>query len=142
MVFSSVLFLFYFLPVFFIIYSLLPHKFRNIWALIASLLFYAWGAPIFVFVVSSVIISDFFIVNKIHSSDNHKQRRRLLAVSVIMKVGLLAYFKYANFFVENIDAVLLAFGFEKMRWTQRCAVVRRRHPKPQSEARRIETSSR
>jgi alginate O-acetyltransferase complex protein AlgI len=118
MVFSSVLFLFYFLPVFFIIYSLRPHKFRNIWALIASLLFYAWGAPIFVFVVSSVIISDFFIVNKIHSSDNHKQRRRLLAVSVIMKVGLLAYFKYANFFVENIDAVLLAFGFEKMRWTQ------------------------
>lgn len=118
MVFSSVLFLFYFLPVFFIVYTLIPHKLRNIWALIASLFFYAWGAPIFVFVVSSVIIVDFFIVNKIHSSKNDGQRRKLLAISVLLKVGLLAYFKYANFFVENIDILMLALGFEKIRWMQ------------------------
>lgn len=118
MVFSSVLFLFYFLPIFFLIYQFLPHKFRNAWALVASLFFYAWGAPLFLFVVSGTIIIDFFIVNKIHTSENRKLKRRLLALSVIMKVGLLAYFKYANFFVENLDAVLLSLGFESIRWTQ------------------------
>ncbi len=118
MVFSSILFLFYFLPIFFLVYVFLPNKLRNTWALIASLFFYAWGAPVFVFVVSSVIISDFFIVNKIHSSTNHHLRRRLLTISVILKVGLLAYFKYANFFVENLDTLLLAAGFEKIKWTQ------------------------
>ena len=118
MVFSSVLFLFYFLPIFFLIYQFLPHKYRNTWALVASLFFYAWGAPLFLFVVSGTIVVDFFIVNKIHDSDNRKLRRRLLAVSVIMKVGLLAYFKYANFFVENLDAVLLSLGFASVKWTQ------------------------
>lgn len=117
MVFSSILFLFYFLPVFFLVYVFLPNKLKNAWALIASLFFYAWGAPVFVFVVSSVIITDFFIVNKIYSSDSRNLRRRLLALSILLKVGLLAYFKYANFFVENIDILLLDAGFEKIKWT-------------------------
>lgn len=117
MVFSSILFLFYFLPVFFLVYVFLPNKLKNVWALIASLFFYAWGAPVFVFVVSSVIITDFFIVNKIYSSDSRNLRRRLLALSILLKVGLLAYFKYANFFVENIDILLLDAGFEKIKWT-------------------------
>lgn len=118
MVFSSVLFLFYFLPIFFLVYILIPVKLRNTWALIASLLFYAWGAPIFVFVVSGIIVIDFFIVNKIYESQDRSLRRKLLTVSVILKVGLLAYFKYANFFIENIDVVLQAAGFSKIPWTQ------------------------
>ncbi len=118
MVFSSILFLFYFLPVFLIVYNLLPYRFRNYWALLGSLLFYAWGAPKFVFVVSGVIIFDFFIVNKIHRSDNKKLRQQLLALSVFLKVGLLAYFKYANFFVENIDLLLQQFGFSHLAWTK------------------------
>ena len=118
MVFSSVLFLFLFLPVFMLVYQLLARKFRNIWALIASLFFYAWGAPLFLFVVSGTIIIDFFIVKKIHHSDNDKLRKRLLALSVFIKVGLLAYFKYANFFVENVDAILVFFGFDSIHWTQ------------------------
>lgn len=117
MVFSSVLFLFYFLPIFFVVYHLLPHKLKNTWALVASLFFYAWGAPQFIFIVTSTIIVDFFIVNKIHSSDNTKLRKRLLAISVILKVGLLAYFKYANFFVENFDILLTSLGFEQLRWS-------------------------
>ena len=118
MVFSSVLFLFYFLPIFLIVYQLLPHKYRNYWALLASLIFYAWGAPKFVFVVTSVIVADFYIVNKIYKSDNKKLRSRLLALSVIIKVGLLAYFKYANFFVENIDVLITSMGFEPIKWTK------------------------
>ena len=116
MVFSSVLFLFFFLPVFMIIYGIIPHKFKNSWALFASLLFYAWGAPVFIFIVTTTIFVDYFIVNKIHSSDNTALRKRLLALSVIMKVGLLAYFKYANFFVENVDVLLHTLGFESIKW--------------------------
>jgi len=118
MVFSSVLFLFYFLPVFLIIYQLLPHKYRNYWALIASLVFYAWGAPKFVFVVTSVIIVDFYIVKNIYKSDNKKLRSRLLALSIFIKIGLLAYFKYANFFVDNFDRLIISIGFESVGWTK------------------------
>jgi len=118
MVFSSIFFLFYFLPVFFLVYQLLPYKLKNTWALIASLFFYAWGAPLFIFVVSSTIIADYFIVKKIHQSDHSIVRKRLLAVSVIIKVGLLAYFKYANFFVENIDVLLTTLGFQSIHWTK------------------------
>ena len=118
MVFSSVLFLFYFLPIFMVVYQLLPYKLRNTWALIASLFFYAWGAPLFLFVVTATITVDYFIVNKIHTSDSSRSRKRLLALSVFMKVGLLAYFKYANFFVENVDSLLLAMGFEAIHWTK------------------------
>lgn len=118
MVFSSVLFLFYFLPIFMVVYQLIPYKWRNTWALLASLLFYAWGAPLFLFVVTGTIIVDFFIVNKIYTSDQKKVRKRLLALSVFIKVGLLAYFKYANFFVENVDSLLLSLGFETIHWTK------------------------
>lgn len=118
MVFSSVLFLFYFLPIFMVVYQLLPYKLRNTWALIASLFFYAWGAPIFLFVVTATITLDYFIVNKIYTTDSSRSRKRLLALSVFMKVGLLAYFKYANFFVENLDSLLLAMGFEAIHWTK------------------------
>lgn len=117
MVFSSTLFIFYFLPVFILVYQFLPHKLRNYWALIGSLVFFSWGAPVFVFLVSGVIITDFFIVKKIYNSDHRRLRRQLLAVSVTMKVGLLAYFKYANFFVENVDFLLKQIGSSGITWT-------------------------
>ncbi|NQU32813.1 MAG: MBOAT family protein [Bacteroidetes bacterium] len=117
MVFSSTLFIFCFLPFFFLVYQFLPHRFRNYWALIASLVFFSWGAPVFVFVVSGVILTDFFIVDKIYKSDNRQLRRRLLALSVIMKVGLLAYFKYTNFFIENVNLILSQFGLSEIGWT-------------------------
>ena len=117
MVFSSTLFIFCFLPVFFLVYQFLPYRFRNYWALIASLVFFSWGAPVFVFVVSGVIITDFFIVDKIYKSDNRQLRRRLLALSVIMKVGLLAYFKYTNFFIENVNHLLSQIGLSEISWT-------------------------
>ena len=118
MVFSSILFLFYFLPIFLIVYHLLPYKYRNYWALFASVLFYAWGAPKFVFVVSSVIIADFYIVNKIYSSKNSRLRKQLLAVSVFLKIGLLIYFKYANFFVENVDFILSHIQLSNVHWVK------------------------
>ena len=65
MVFSSTIFLVYFLPFFLITYWLTPQKFRNITALAWSVLFYAWGAPKFIFVLFGSILIDFFLAKKI-----------------------------------------------------------------------------
>ena len=112
MVFSSITFLFYFLPIFFGIYFLLPRSFRNWWILIASSVFYAWGAPIFFFILSASTLIDFYLVKGIHQSDAHKTRRLLLILSLIKNVGLLAYYKYANFFIENVNLAIESVGTE------------------------------
>jgi len=117
MVFSSIIFLSYFFPIFILVYSLLPHKYRNYWILLTSVGFYAWGAPKFIFWVLGVILVDFYIVKSLHKSSNQKIRRQLLGLSVIIKIGLLAYFKYANFFVDNLNSLLNSFGVENVTWT-------------------------
>jgi alginate O-acetyltransferase complex protein AlgI len=116
MVFSSILFLLYFLPVFLIIYYLLPYKIRNLWVLAASIFFYAWGAPDFIFIVLGSIIADFYLVKFIHTAER-KTKRWLTGVSVLMNVGLLAYFKYANFFIDNVNALFSHFGASQVHWT-------------------------
>jgi alginate O-acetyltransferase complex protein AlgI len=115
MVFSSILFLLYFLPVFLIVYYLLPNKLRNPWVLIASILFYSWGAPDFIFMVLGSIIADFYLVKYIHQAEG-LGKRWLTAVSIVMNVGLLAYFKYANFFIDNINLLLADFGVSTVHW--------------------------
>ena len=113
MVFSSNLFLLVFLPVFFIIYYLVPYRFKNLWALIGSTVFYAWGAPLFVFVLFASIGVDFWITHKFQEYN----RKVYLWISVLLNVGLLGYFKYANFFVENVNGVLARLGFDEVGWT-------------------------
>jgi len=109
MVFSSSLFLLYFFPLFLLVYFLSAVKHRNIITLIASVFFYSWGAPDFIFIVLFSIFIDYYIVEKIYSGKGNV-RRWLLGISVMLNVGLLAYFKYANFFVDNLNAVLMSFG--------------------------------
>jgi alginate O-acetyltransferase complex protein AlgI len=116
MVFSSILFLLYFLPAFLVIYYVLPYKFRNLWVLVASVLFYTWGAPDFIFIVLGSIIADFFLVGFIHDAEG-KAKKWLTAVSVFMNVGFLAYFKYANFFVDNVNGLLAQLGMTSIHWT-------------------------
>ena len=116
MVFSSVLFLLYFLPAFLVIYYLLPYKIRNPWVLTASIFFYAWGAPGFIFIVLGSIIADFYLVKYIHLADR-TGKRWLAAISIMMNLGLLAYFKYANFFIDNVNALLGQFGATQVHWT-------------------------
>ena len=117
MVFSSSLFLLYFLPIFLLLYWLSPKKARNYVILIFSIFFYSWGAPKFVFVILGSTIIDFYIVRALYHSRKQKHRKRLLTASIVINLGLLAYFKYANFFVENVNEVLQKFGVESMAWT-------------------------
>lgn len=117
MVFSSVIFLFYFLPAFLVVYFLSPRKVKNYTALVASIAFYAWGSPKFVFVILASTIIDFFIVKGLHNSSEVRKRKGFLMTSLVMNLGLLAYFKYANFFVENVNAALNSIGVEQVGWT-------------------------
>lgn len=109
MVFSSSLFLLYFFPLFLIIYFVADVKYKNNIALLASIFFFSWGAPLFVFVVLGSILVDFFVVQKIYSSQG-KQRKTYLFISIFLNLGLLAYFKYSNFFVENINLLVSNWG--------------------------------
>lgn len=112
MVFSSVLFLYGCLPLFFLIYFVIPYKWKNIWALIGSAAFYAWGGPLFVFVLFASLTLDYFISHQFKRSS----RKTWLALGLILNVGLLAYFKYANFFLENFSSLMQTLGMEGLHW--------------------------
>jgi alginate O-acetyltransferase complex protein AlgI len=110
MVFSSIVFLLYFLPVFLLIYFFIDKKYKNAVILLASIYFYAWGAPRFIFVILFTTLVDFYLVGWMDRSTSERRRKTLLIVSVCMNLGLLFYFKYCNFFIENVNAVLSIFG--------------------------------
>ncbi len=116
MVFSNNFFILSFLPLFFLAYYLAPNKHRNLIALLASLFFYAWGAPKFIFVLLLSLLIDFYLVKQINETQG-KASKRALSITVILNIGLLVYFKYANFFIENTNAMLHSFGAKPVDWT-------------------------
>jgi alginate O-acetyltransferase complex protein AlgI len=116
-IFASNLFCFYFLPFFIALYLLTPMKWRNLTALMGSLLFYAWGAPVFIFVLLGSAIVDFYLAGNIYKATG-KKASRLLALGVTYNLGLLLYFKYANFFIENVNAFLDNMGYVGVEWTK------------------------
>ena len=116
MVFSSNIFLFFFLPIFLIAYFITPQKFRNYTLLLFSIFFYAYGAPDFVFLLIGECIINYFIVNGMAKTEKTGPKKLLCALSIMMALGLLIYFKYANFFVENLNAVLGWVHYEPVAW--------------------------
>jgi alginate O-acetyltransferase complex protein AlgI len=116
MVFSSVLFLFIFLPLFLFIYHLLDKRFKNTFALVASLSFYAWGAPDFIIIALFSIFVDFLLVRWMHHCHG-RVRFTLLWASILLNVSFLAYIKYANFFIENVNQVLSGIDKTPIEWT-------------------------
>jgi alginate O-acetyltransferase complex protein AlgI len=118
MVFSSSIFILYFLPAFLLIYYLLPAKFKNYFTLLASILFYSWGAPRFIFVILGTTFLDFHLVHWMASTRTKLHRQLILSLSVSINLGLLFYFKYSNFFVENVNSFLSLFGMTGVHWTK------------------------
>ena len=120
MVFSSNLFLFFFLPIFLIAYFITPKKFRNYTLLLFSLVFYAYGAPDFVLVLVGECIINYFLVRAMGSekrkTESGKWKNILCALSIMMALGLLLYFKYANFFMENLNVILGWAHHEPLEW--------------------------
>lgn len=117
MVFSSVTFLVFFLPLFLLIYQLIAKEYKNWFILFASIYFFSWGAPTFVFILIGVTILDFYLVDFLYNAQSKARKKIILITSLSMNLGMLAYFKYANFFVENFNAVLYKFGFKSVEWT-------------------------
>jgi alginate O-acetyltransferase complex protein AlgI len=118
MVFSSITFLIYFLPLFVLIYHFIAKEYKNWFILLSSIYFFSWGAPKFVFVLVGVTILDFYLVKFLYSSKTTLRKRILLITSLTMNLGMLAYFKYANFFIENVNRLLYKEGFETIEWTK------------------------
>ena len=105
MLFSGIPFLYYFLPITIILYFLLPNRFKNAFLLLASLLFYAWGEPRYVLLMMGAILAFYLCGLAIGRSQKQGARRFWLAVSIILGVGMLAVFKYADFLLSTIGAV-------------------------------------
>lgn len=84
--------------------------------LLSSILFYAWGAPKFLFVIFSAIIITFYLVRGISKTENKKNKNALAFIAIFVNLGLLAYFKYANFFVDSVNFVISSFGLKPMKW--------------------------
>ncbi|MEG1164218.1 MAG: MBOAT family protein [Anaerovoracaceae bacterium] len=114
MVFSSTVFLFVFLPIVLGTYCLCPTPCRNLLLLVASLVFYGWGEPQYIVVMIFSILFNYasgVIIDKFKSRDKHKFSRLMLIVSVVGNIGILGYFKYTDFILENINnAFATSFG--------------------------------
>lgn len=108
MVFSSLLFLFRFLPAVLLLYYIAPRKIRNLVLFLFSLLFYAWGEPKYVFLMLFSITMDFFMgqmVAKSKARNNRKAAKRFLTISIVVNLSILAFFKYADFIIGTINNV-------------------------------------
>ena len=103
MLFSSITFLYYFLPILLIIYLLAPQKFKNIVLLIFSLLFYFYGEPKYTIVLLLSCFINFIIGLLIDKYRNHS--KKILIIGIIYNVGQLLYFKYTDFFIMNINSI-------------------------------------
>lgn len=104
MLFSSTVFLFFFLPVTVGIYYVLDRKFKNYWLLITSLLFYSWGEPKFIFVMLGSIFMNYLfalLVDKFR--ENKKAARFILTLTCIWNIGIFFVYKYLNFTIDNIN---------------------------------------
>lgn len=117
MVFSGATFLFYFLPLFMLVYFLADVRYKNGVILAGSMLFYAWSAPRFLFVILGTTVIDYFVVQMMDSSPSATRRKALLVASVSINLGLLFYFKYCGFFIDNVNSVLQSLGMSSVSWT-------------------------
>jgi len=105
MLFSSIPFLYCFLPAVVLVYFLVPKRFKNAVLLCFSLLFYGWGEPKYVFLMVATIAAFYGCGLAIDKARTPNWKKIWLTVSAVVGIGLLAIFKYADFFVENINAV-------------------------------------
>ncbi len=107
MLFSSIIFLFYFLPVTLFIYYLVPGKFKNPVLLIASIFFYSWGEPIYVVLMIFSAVFNYFMAIDIKREQIHnKTGKSTLIFTVIVNLFILCFFKYYGFLMDTVNSLL------------------------------------
>ena len=102
MLFSGIPFLFYFLPCVLLVYFIVPQKGRNAVLLAASLFFYGWGEPKFLLFMVFSIVQGYVFARLIGRG---RRKKLFLTLSLVLSFALLGYCKYADFFIENFNAV-------------------------------------
>ena len=106
MLFSSLVFLFTFLPITLLVYYLVPRKVKNVVLLIASLIFYAWGEPVYIFLMLISILFNYFCGMDIALKAGRKSQVRSLIFTIVVNLFILGFFKYYGFIVTNLNAIL------------------------------------
>lgn len=108
MVFSSLLFLFRFLPAILLVYYIVPHRFHNFVLLVFSLGFYAWGEPIYIILMLVSILISYtggILIDRLKQTEKMKAARVTLIISCSLSLSLLAFFKYASFAVHTVNSL-------------------------------------
>lgn len=111
MIFNSFVFAAFFAVVY-MLYSILPHRWQNRMLLVASYIFYGWWDWRFLSLILISTIVDYWCGLRIDGATSDRKRKIFLAASVCTNLGILGFFKYANFFAESLNDGLLAFGIE------------------------------
>lgn len=107
MVFSSLEFLTFFLPAVILLYFIVPSRLQNGILLFFSLVFYAWGEPVYVLLMIFSIIANYFFGRGIHRfKSKPTQKRTVLVLAIIVNLALLGFFKYSNFAIDNLNSLL------------------------------------
>lgn len=107
MLFSSITFLFIFLPLTLLLYYLVPFRMKNYVMLAASLIFYAWGEPIYIILMILSIILNYFCGQDIYEKrDNARAMKMSLMFGVVMNLLILGFFKYYGLLMDTINAIL------------------------------------
>lgn len=106
MIFSSILFIFRFLPIALILYYITPQKYKNLILTLLSLVFYSWGEGKYFLIMIASIIIDYTAGRLIYRYKNEiKKKTIVLCISLVFNLGLLFFFKYFNFFIDNINNI-------------------------------------
>jgi len=116
MLFSSIFFIFLFLPLFLVLYYATPTRYRNLTALTGSYFFYAWGSPKFVFILLLSSVIDFVLSKFIVSKADHK--KIFLIIGLISNISFLVIFKYTNFFVQEFSNFLALLSINPANWVK------------------------
>lgn len=106
MVFSSIVFIFFFLPAVLLVYFIAPSKLRNFVLLLFSLLFYSWGEPIYIFIMLFSTVFDYcngLLIQRFQFVHRNGMARIVLICSIVVNLGILGFFKYSDFIVGNIN---------------------------------------
>lgn len=109
MIFSSIFFLFVFLPITLFLYYVVPWKFKNFMLLLCSLIFYAWGEPVYVFLMLFSIVFNYLSgieIDGYRKNENTKMLRYSFWFTVIVNLAILGFFKYYGFLVNNLNSIL------------------------------------
>lgn len=108
MVFSSIFFIFTFLPIVLFLYYISPKNIRNLVFLFSSLLFYAWGEPVYIFLMVFSIIFNFIfglLINHFDINEQYQAKKLVFIFTVFMNILLLGFFKYYDFFLANVNNI-------------------------------------